>query len=1068
MSRNNDLVQTGGSGESKPAVVIYAVTIGIVATAALLRMILEPILNDGAPLSTFVIAVCVCAWFGGLRSAVLAMFLGFLTGWFLFITPHTRYIDFSLSYQSRYAMYFVICCTIATFGEAMRRAHERSKTSERIAQQKAETLRITFASIADGVITTDGAGKITYLNAVAENLTGWTNDEAVNQPLQAVFNIIDDQTRQVIENPVQNVLKEGRFFGPANRTILIARNGVEKPIDERAASIIDDHGALRGVIVVFRDISERKRAEEEVNRLTRASEQQYRIFETALSSSADFNYVFDLQGRFVYVNKPLLTLWQKDLSEAVGRNFFELGYSQELAAHLQRQIQRVIDTRQPVRDETAYTSSTGERQYEYIFVPVIGSDGNVEAVAGSTRDITERKQAEIAVRESEQRIRQLADAMPQIVWTAGADGNIDYQNHQWYEFINDPNASGNDAWTRIIHPDDAPEARDRWETSVKTGSRFEMEIRLMDQRSRMYRWYLIRTVAVFDDTGQVSRWFGTGTDIHEQKLAERKSRYLAESSSLLASVTDYESTLQQVANLAVPYFADWSVVDVANESGRLHRLAVAHRDPSKIQFAKDLDKHYPTDPQAPHGIGAAFRTGVPELVCEVTDEHLIKTARDERHLQLFRSLGLKSFICVPLVASSHILGVITFATAESERTYSDADLALAKDLAHRAAVAIENTRLYQALRDADRRKDEFLATLAHELRNPLAPIRNSLQILNMPRVDAATSQQVRDVMERQIHHLVRLVDDLLDVSRVMRGKIELRKETVELATIVARAIETVHPLIETQEHRIELSLPDEPLLTHVDPVRMTQVVGNLLTNAAKYTEINGHIWISAERDNDTAILRVRDSGIGIAPEMLPSIFELFVQADHSSTRSQGGLGIGLTLARNLVEMHGGSVQASSPGLGKGSEFVVRLPLTTIESHYPERIDSPKPKPSLSARRLLVVDDNKDAAVSLAMLLRLQGHEVELAHDGSSAVDVAKSYRPELVFLDIGMPGMDGYEVARRIRQTSGLEKIVLAALTGWGQSEDRRRTAEAGFDHHLIKPPDPKALESVLADLSLT
>ncbi len=380
----------------------------------------------------------------------------------------------------------------------------------------------------------------------------------------------------------------------------------------------------------------------------------------------------------------------------------------------------------------------------------------------------------------------------------------------------------------------------------------------------------------------------------------------------------------------------------------------------------------------------------------------------------------------------------------------------------------EIKRMEEALREADRRKDEFLATLAHELRNPLAPIGNSLQILKMPRVDAATLQQTRDMMERQVQHLVRLVDDLLDVSRVMRGKIELRREPVELATVIARAVETAQPLIEVQGHRLGISVSNESLLLDADPVRLAQVVGNLLTNAAKYTEANGRIWLTAERVGGEAVLKVRDSGIGIAPDMLPHIFELFVQADHTSTKAQGGLGIGLTLVKNLVEMHGGTVEALSAGLGEGCEFVVRLPLLVRERQEPvaERNGEQRQDTPALGLRLLVVDDNQDAAISLATLLRLQGHDVRVAHDGAAALEAAQTLRPALIFLDLGMPRMDGYEVARRIRTTPGLEGTVLAALTGWGQQEDRRRTAEAGFDHHLVKPPEPKALERLLSGLT--
>jgi CheY-like chemotaxis protein/two-component sensor histidine kinase len=313
-----------------------------------------------------------------------------------------------------------------------------------------------------------------------------------------------------------------------------------------------------------------------------------------------------------------------------------------------------------------------------------------------------------------------------------------------------------------------------------------------------------------------------------------------------------------------------------------------------------------------------------------------------------------------------------------------------------------------------------------------------------------------------------MVDDLLDVSRVMRGKIDLRRERVELATVVARAVETVQPLVDAQRQQLSVRLPSETLPLDADPVRLAQVVGNLLTNAAKYTDPGGRIWLTAERDGTMAALRVRDDGIGIAPHMLPRIFELFVQVDHTSTKAQGGLGIGLTLVKNLVEMHNGTVEAKSEGLGKGSEFIVRLPISARgldQDHGGEAGRRAQESPSPSGYRLLVVNDNQDAADSLAMLLRLQGHEVRVSYSGMAALEMTKTYTPDVVFMDIGMPGMDGYEAARRMREQPGLGTIVMAALTGWGQQEDRRRTAEAGFNHHLVKPPEPDALEEVLADL---
>lgn len=379
----------------------------------------------------------------------------------------------------------------------------------------------------------------------------------------------------------------------------------------------------------------------------------------------------------------------------------------------------------------------------------------------------------------------------------------------------------------------------------------------------------------------------------------------------------------------------------------------------------------------------------------------------------------------------------------------------------------ERVKAEESLKEINRLKDEFLATLAHELRNPLAPIRNSLQILKMPQLDLATIDHSREVMERQVQQLVRLVDDLLDVSRVMRGKIDLSKEPVELASIVARAVEMVEPLMQDQRHILSINLPDESLLLNADPVRLSQAVGNLLTNSAKYTQSGGRIDVTALRQGHQAQLRIRDNGIGIAPEMVSRIFDLFVQADHSTIRSQGGLGIGLTLVKNLVELHQGTVEIRSAGLGQGSEAVMTLPLLQQPPDKTNRaaVSAQQPSPKRTGYRLMVVDDNRDAATTLSMLLRSQGHEVQEAYDGATALKLATTFKPALIFLDIGMPSMDGYEVARRLRQQPDQCRTILVALTGWGQQDDRRQTADAGFNHHLVKPLDPNDLESLLAEL---
>ncbi|MDO9436872.1 PAS domain S-box protein [Hydrogenophaga sp.] len=376
-------------------------------------------------------------------------------------------------------------------------------------------------------------------------------------------------------------------------------------------------------------------------------------------------------------------------------------------------------------------------------------------------------------------------------------------------------------------------------------------------------------------------------------------------------------------------------------------------------------------------------------------------------------------------------------------------------------------RAEQELREADQRKDEFLATLAHELRNPLAPIRNSLHILRLSaQSDGQGNERVHDMLERQVSHMVRLVDDLMEVSRITRGKFELRKEPLDLSNVVQNAIDTCKPLMDTASQKLFVDLPaGAPLVLEADAVRLAQVLANLLNNASKYTESGGHIWLNARREGADVVVSVRDNGTGITADMLPRIFDLFTQGDSSYHRAQGGLGIGLTLVRSIVGMHGGSVEARSEGPGHGSEFLVRLPLL-VGGHVAQGTQSARPTAApMKLQRVLVVDDNRDAADSLEMVLQFLGADVRAVYDGQTALEVFNSYQPSAVFLDIGMPGMDGFEVAHALRQTAQGRDAKLIALTGWGQPEDLRRSREAGFDSHLVKPVDVEALQGLLASL---
>jgi PAS domain S-box-containing protein len=375
---------------------------------------------------------------------------------------------------------------------------------------------------------------------------------------------------------------------------------------------------------------------------------------------------------------------------------------------------------------------------------------------------------------------------------------------------------------------------------------------------------------------------------------------------------------------------------------------------------------------------------------------------------------------------------------------------------------------HQDLLEVNRRKDEFLAMLAHELRNPLAPIRNALYLMKQGDADRTPAEEVRSMMERQVEHLARLIDDLMDVSRISTGKVELRREEVDLATVVARAVEVSGTLIEQRGHRLSIDLPASPIRLRADPTRLEQILDNLLTNAAKYSDPGGRIALSAQLDGDWAVIRLKDSGIGIEADKLPRIFDLFVQAERRLDRSQGGLGIGLNLVRSLVGMHGGQVWATSEGLGLGSEFIVRLPALppSLQANSPENVGSLADEDEdLPRWRVLVVDDNVDSARSMALLLgRMWGQEVEVALDGEEALARASSFRPDLVLLDLGLPGLSGYDVAERLRGPGGSVAPMLVAMTGWGNDDDLRRSSAAGFAHHLVKPVDLDRLRALIAE----
>jgi PAS domain S-box-containing protein len=829
-------------------------------------------------------------------------------------------------------------------------------------------------------------------------------------------------------------------------------------------------------------------------------EREYR-FGRFMENLPGLAWVKDLQGRYVYANNAAEKAFDTRCELLYGRTDEEI-FPPETAAQFRENDRRALADAAGIRTIETLEHEDGLVHYSIVSkFPIPGADGTVALVGGMAIDITDLKRTEDALRQSEEQFRQLADAVPQIVYVTLPDGATEYLNQRWRDFTGHATAD-QEVLAAVIHPDDLPSLLARWSDAAARGTALEAEFRLKRASDGEYRWFLTRAVPVRDAQGAIAKWFGTSTDIDDRKRAELRQELLAEAGRLLSSALDYGETLAHVCRLVVPIFADWCQLDLLAENGELQRLEIAHKDPAKIEFIREIQRRYPPLSDD-HALMKVIRTGEPIVAFELTDQQIVRSTRDPDHLRLVRSLGLRSVMIIPLTARGRTLGALTLIAAESARRYDQDDQHLAMELGGRVALAVDNARLfaeaqeaarrreealqrhcqieeqltllveasgslsasldmgsvteavltlsrrlvaadahavwrhqaatgrwgivlgsglsedyqrstievlehtprlpetavvaedvcamamlghrrdaydregirsmlvvplsvrgsltgtlafyyrtphrfsevevhiatalanlassaigsaelYDELRANDRRKDEFLAMLAHELRNPLSAISNSAALIGYvgPLPEAIASGM--DIIGRQVKQLVRLIDDLLDVSRITRGKIQLRKAAIDAYAVLASAVESVRPFIEERRHQLTLSF-QPGLMLEADPTRLEQIVVNLLNNAAKYTEGGGEIWLTARCEEAEIVIRVRDNGIGIPPEQLPKMFELFAQGDRSLARAEGGLGIGLTLVQKLAEMHGGIVQARSQGPGTGSEFLVRLP-----------------------------------------------------------------------------------------------------------------------------------------------
>lgn len=760
------------------------------------------------------------------------------------------------------------------------------------ALQTAHWLSVTLYSIGDAVIATDAESRITFMNPVAEALTGWSGDEAAGKPLDAVFHIVNQDTRETVESPVARALREGMVVGLANHTLLIARDGTERPIDDSAAPIRDEAGAVAGVVLVFRDITERHKYEQ-------ALKQSLQYAENILATLHQPFLVLNEKLDVVSANRAFYDTFGTSETEVHGRQLFDLGKGAWDIPRLRTLLEELLPEKREITDLDIDVDfpGMGPRYIRLNARRVNEENHHSELILMALADVTANREAAKKTERSEQRYRRLFES--------ARDGIL------------------------ILNAE---------------------------------------TMAIVDANPYMTEILGYSKEEFCGKLLWEIGLFKDKAESEAAVDTLRETGYVRYEDL--PLESDEGLV-------------------REVEFICNV-----------------YREGDQEVAqCNIRD------ITERKHM---------------------------------ERRIHDQ----ARELA-----------------DAARRKDEFLAMLSHELRNPMAPIFNALHLLGKQSGESELHREARGVIERQVRHLKRLVDDLLEVSRIATGRIRLQPERVEVNAMIAGAVERVQPRIRRRQQTLSVSSSDEPLWLLADAARLEQVLVNLLENASKYTDPGGRVWLSIESDGGQALIRVRDDGIGISQELLPHVFDLFTQADKTLDRSDGGLGIGLALVKSLVELHRGRVDAHSDGLGHGSEFIVRLPLVSEVGAPPEGASPEASKAEPGGLRILVVDDNQDAAQMLAMLLRSWGHDVRVAYDGPDALERASSFLPQLALLDIGLPNMDGYEVARNLKQNPRLQNVSIAAITGYGQDEDRARSREAGFDHHLVKPVEVADLRALLSEI---
>jgi PAS domain S-box-containing protein len=971
------------------------------------------------------------------------------------------------------------------------------KQSEEALQAINQTLQALVQASPLAIISMDKIGKVKMWSPAAEQIFGWTAAEAIDQFVPFVAEDNRSEFSQFHQIKLQGDLMQGVELHRHKK------DGSPVDIAVWGAPLRDSRGNVNLTMAVIADISDRKRSEAERKQVEAALQETNQTLQALIQACPLAITAFDLAGKVKLWNPAAQKVFGWHESEVLGQFLpcVPEAKQDEFLANLhtirQGQVLSGVEAQRQKQDGTVVDVGIWA-------APLQDAKGNISCVS-ILADITERKRSEaerMQLLAREQAARAEAEAaqrqLTAIFETSPVGiGFLDQQ--QRFVAINEALAEIN-GLSREQHlgrsiselfGEDDPALVQVFETLYATGIPFvspSYAVNVPKRSDRRPGYYNVYYLPTIDRNNQVDSVLVYVVDVTERVRLEEAQRFLAEASTVLSSSLDYQITLERVAQLAVPRLADWCVVDVVQPDGFVERLATAHVDPTQVSWAQGVQRRYPLNPSASHGIAKVLRTGQPEYHPEISDAQLVSTARDDEHLQILRQMRLRSVMIVPLLAQSRILGAISFLSTESGRRYCPDDLVLAEELARRAAIAVDNARLYGlAQRDraqaeaANRMKDEFLATLSHELRTPLNAMLGWTQMLRKRNLNESTTARALETVDRNTRVLSRLIEDLLDVSRIITGKLRLNLRAVELASVIEAALETVDAAADAKEIQIETEL--DPLAGAVvgDPDRLQQVVWNLLSNAVKFTPNRGRIQIRLARINAQVQIQVHDSGKGISPDFLPHVFDRFRQADSSITRSFGGLGLGMAIVRHLTELHGGTVEAASPGEGQGATFTIKLPLMTAYNAptSPEQDwelpaspaeDSVLSYPSLTLKeiKVLVVDDEADARELVSTILQQHAAEVKTVATASEAMVAIESYRPHILLSDIGMPEEDGYTLIRRIRALEAAQggRIPAVALTAYAREEDRTKVLLAGFQQHLPKPVVPAELVAIVASLT--